>query len=302
MPTVDVRQYDDYFVIYFGTELSRVNAYTLARTLVSISDAAKAASAVVNPGHDIEIVVEALGRGSFRATARAVYRRAGNLFSSENVKAVVLSIIASYIYEQVLAPSPGIIVNVGEDEIVIEQGETRIVVPREIHDTVSQVERNPRFRQGISDAFRALEADQDIRNFAIWPDPNEPDPPVKIPRERFPSAIQQLDPLQPDVRDRIETTDLQIVRAILERSRRRWEFVWNGVRISAPVLDDHFYDRFFSNEITIAPGDVLKVRLRMKQRRDPNLSVFINDEYEVIEVLEHIPRSRQQSFSSSSGE
>jgi hypothetical protein len=42
---------------------------------------------------------------------------------------------------------------------------------------------------------------------------------------------------------------------------------------------------------------VLRVRLKIKQRRDPKVNVFVNEEYEVIEVLDHIPRMRQQRLS-----
>ena len=97
-------------------------------------------------------------------------------------------------------------------------------------------------------------------------------------------------------RDFVETTDLQITRAILERGRKRWQFVWRGVRISAPVLDDQFYDRFFARQISIAPGDSLRVNLRVRQNRDPDTGVLLNDPngYEVLQVLSHQARGWQQ--------
>ena len=72
MREVRVAQFENSFVIHFVTENRRINAYTLASTLVGLADAAKAANASVNPGHNIEIVVEALGSGSFRAKISAV--------------------------------------------------------------------------------------------------------------------------------------------------------------------------------------------------------------------------------------
>ena len=79
MPTMTVGTFEDSFVIHFGTELPRVNAYTLATTLVNRADAANAA---IYPGYDIEVVVEALGSGSFRTTVRAVHRYAPTRTSS----------------------------------------------------------------------------------------------------------------------------------------------------------------------------------------------------------------------------
>ncbi len=293
MPTVEIRHLEDSLVIHFGTDLPRVNAYTLASTLVAIADAAKAANATLNPGYEIEVVVEALGSGSFRATVRTIYREMENLFSANAARTVVLGVIANFIYAHTLAPDTQVTVNVGRDEVVIEHGDTRIVVPRGVHEALSQVEHGTEFRKGIADALRAAESDPSVRSIALCP-PTEQRPPVEIPRARFPLITQELDNVGgPDTRELEEVTDVQITRAILAKSRRRWEFIWHGVRIAAPVLDDGFYARFFAHEITIAPGDMLRVRLRIRQRREPSAGVFVNECYEVTEVMDHIPRPRQ---------
>jgi hypothetical protein len=77
---IRLEPFEDAVVIHFGTEATRINAYTLATTLISVADAAKAANAAINPGYEIEVVVEALGPGSFKATVRTIYHEAGNLF------------------------------------------------------------------------------------------------------------------------------------------------------------------------------------------------------------------------------
>ncbi len=59
MATVKIAQFEDTLVLHFETQGQRINAYTLASTLVSISDAAKAAKAAkadnvaLNPGYEI---------------------------------------------------------------------------------------------------------------------------------------------------------------------------------------------------------------------------------------------------------
>jgi hypothetical protein len=139
-----------------------------------------------------------------------------------------------------------------------------------------------------------VDEDPAITSLAISPEggPSQP-PPPEIPRERFAALPTFLADESLNERELIETTDLEILRAILERSTRRWEFVWNGMKVSAPVTDEHFYDDFFAHRITIAPGDALRVRLRIRQRRSPDLGIFMNSSYEVIEVLSHLPRAGQ---------
>lgn len=294
MPTVDIREFEDAFVIHFGGDFERINAYTLASTLVGFADAAKAANSIVNPGYEIEVVVEALGQGSFRASVRALYKGAGNLFSQENLKAVVLAVIAAFVYEHTLAPDRDVVVNLGDEEVIVEQGETRIIVPREVHDAKEEIEDSPEFRTGVGHAIRAAEDDPRISDIGFGTE-DDPKPPVEIPRERF-ALISEPLPRDDETREIEETTTVRIIRAILERSRRRWEFVWNGVRISAPVTDDAFYDDFIAHRITIAPGDALEVRLKVRQRRDPTTGIFLNDGYEVSEVRNHIPRAEQDNL------
>ena len=293
MSVIELRRFEDTVVVHFGTEGPRINAYTLAATLTNLADAAKAANAAINPGYDIEVVVEALGSGSFRATVRAVYREAANLFSGEALRAIVLSVMANFVYQHTLAPTTPIEVRVCTDEVIIEQGDTRIIVPREVHEATQLVEKSPHFLRGIHGVTRAIEADPQITSVGLSPDSKQP-PPVQIPRERFvalPAHPEQGDPL---FRELEEITDLEILRAILVRSKRRWEFSWNGVPIAAPVVDSQFYDDFFAHRITIAPGDRLRVRLRVRQKRVPDIGIYMNDTYEIAEVMKHIPRERQQ--------
>lgn len=302
MVTLAIGEFEDSIVIYFGTTRPRINAYTLASALINIADAAKAANATINPGYEIEVVVEGLTGGSFKAKVRAVYRGASNLFSKENCRAIVLGVIATFVYQNTLAPNTEVVVNVGADEVVITQGDTRIVVPREVHEATSEAAKSPRFRAGVSGALRAVEADDDVQSIGFSKDLEEPEPLIRVPRKLFALLPDTLEGGELGDRELIEITDVEILRAILERSRRRWEFVWNGMRIPAPVTDSAFYDRFFAHDITIAPGDRLRVRLKVRQRRAPDTGIYINERYEVVEVLEHVPRARQTRLPRSSGE
>lgn len=291
MATVDIARYEDTLVLHFGTEGARINAYTLATALQGIADAAKAANAIINPGYEVEIVVESFAAGSFRATLRAVLREAKNLFSAEAARNVILGVVATILYEHTLAPNKDITVQVNASEVIVVSGKDRIIVPRATYDDAKVVEQSPQFRYGISQAARAVEADPTISTFGLAPSPKE-QPPVQIPRERIAALPAYFETDSSDVRVLEEITELQILRAILERSKRRWEFVWHGLRISAPVLDSTFFDDFFAHRFTIGPGDALRVRLRVRQRRTSDIHIFINESYEVVEVLEHIPRPK----------
>jgi hypothetical protein len=298
MAIIHVQEFEESFVIHFRGDFTRINAYTLASTLVALADAARAANASINPGFDIEVLVEAFGQGSFRAKIKAVYRAAANLFSTADLKQFVLAIIAAYIAQQAFAPDQQVKVTVATDEVVIEQGDTKVVIPREVYNAVEETKHVPEFCRNIGRAFDAVERDQNVSAFGISTRVDDPTPPINIPRDRFPALSLASMVEEGETREFVETTELQIMRAILERSRRRWEFVWRGIRISAPVLDERFYQDFFAHKITIAPGDSLDVRLRVRQRKHPDSGVYVNDPngYEVLEVVKHIPRPQQPEF------
>jgi len=292
MQIINVQDFEESFVIHFGTESRRINAYTLASTLVAFADAAKSANAIVNPGYEIEVVVEALGSGSFRARIRTFYKGLQNLWSNQNVRAVVLGIIASYIYQHTLAPNQEVNVIVDESQVVIEQGEKKIIIPRTVHDALKEVEKSDKFKQDMNRTFEAVERDEEIKSFGITKKMEDEEPDFEVTRDNFPMITASVEDSRTS-RTIIEVVDLQILRAILKRSRRRWEFVWRGVQISAPVLDNHFYDKFFARRITIAPGDALRVKLKIYQNKDLDTGIYTNDKYEVLEVLEHIPSPKQ---------
>lgn len=295
METIHIQEYEKSFVIHFGCKGTKINAYTLASTLVSLADAIKSANSIVNPGYEIEVVVEAIGPGSFRAKIKTVYSKLNNLWSSENLKPIVLGVIASFVYQHTLAPDNQVNVIVNDDSVIIEQNEKKIIIPREVHDALKKVEKSDNFNSKMSKVFESVKNDEEIESFGLTQKMNDHAPSVEIKRGSYPDIISSTEDSK-DNRIVTENAKLLILRAILQRSKRKWEFVWRGVQISAPVLDDNFYDKFFAHKITIAPGDALSVRLRIYQKKDADTGIYTNDKYEVFEVDEHVPGAKQTSI------
>ena len=87
-----------------------------------------------------------------------------------------------------------------------------------------------------------------------------------------------------------------VLKAVFQRGPRKWEFVWNSIRISAPIRDDTFFHKLASREYAFAQGDVLDATLRVYQHRDEITGVFINERYEVVQVHDLIKRPRQDAL------
>jgi tRNA threonylcarbamoyladenosine modification (KEOPS) complex Pcc1 subunit len=294
MATIRIAEYEDGLVLHFETLERRINAYTLASTLVNLADAAKAANRAVNAGYEIEILVEAFGSGSFRAKINAIYRSAENLFSAESLRAVILSVIASFIYEQIHPPQEPVKIVIQKDEVIIDQGKDQIIVPRNVYDATRDAAKNPQFVDSLNEAMQAVARDPKIAGFGLVPQLSSPTPEIIIPKAVL-STFEPAATPEPIERIIYEECDLQIVKAILERTERKWEFRWHGVKISAPVIDPTFYPRFFAHKITIAPGDELNVRLAIRQVREEDSRIYTNVGYEVVQV--HVHRSKMQQIS-----
>lgn len=295
MTIVEIRREIDRFVLYFDTPKHEVNAYALASALVGLADAVREANAAVNPGHVVEVVVEALSDGSFKATVRTVYTKAKNLFSHTAVQAIIFGIISTHIYEKGIKTDAPPKITVTEDLVTIEFGKDKIIVPKNVYEAKRQLEKSERFNNAIGKIFDAAASDPDVAGIALTEDLGNQPPPLVVPREMF-AIFQTEQDIDEHTREIVEITQVEINRAIMERGRRRWEFFWRGIRIAAPILDDRFFDRFFAREITIAPGDSLHVALRIVQEKNRDTGIFVNVRYEIAEVYDHVPRLRQTAF------
>jgi len=230
-------------VLYFETPEPRLNAYAFASTIVSLADAAKAAGRTLNSAVDVEIVVEALGHGSFKARISAIVRESGLFVKQQFLSGIIIGVLSSYIYDHTLAKKDKVEVHVDDNEVVIVQGNDRIIVPRDVHDAEQLVSKNRTFVHSMDKMMSSIILDDRVTGFGISPDIDSPPPAIILPRDLL--TIRD-EPIDPGAKTRVieEDADLYIVKAIMEHSKRKWEFKWHGVNISAPIKDPNFYDDF----------------------------------------------------------
>lgn len=290
MNTIRLAEFEDGFVIHFGTEQNRINAYTLASTLAHLADAAKAANNSINPGYEIEIIVEAFASGSFKAKIKSYYHNKNNLFSSAGLKAIVLNLIASYIFLHTIQSNSKMNVIVNTTEVIIEHEGDKIIVSRHVHDHVVSLEKDHRFVQSANAIIKSVKDDDKISYLGFAQNMKDKSPQISIPRDHFEIPYTQSINDRPLTREIVDYADVQILRAVLAKSKRRWQFSMGGIPISAPILHQDFFRKFAAHEITIAPGDSLKVIMRIKQRLSPEADVYLNESYEILEVIQHIPK------------
>jgi hypothetical protein len=287
---------DEEVIFHFGGRLNEVDAYTFANTLLALADGLRAVNQQVNPDFAIEIRIDALGGGSFRARLKTFKKKLSSLFgwSATNI---VAPILVSIILHRYLGPeTPNITVK--GDVYIYNYGDDKVVVSEDVYQRQRTIKDRVAIEKQISRAFSVLEEDPSVESFGFTSDLHDEGTDVDIPRTAFPTLSQGASLIEEEDGKRIIERNGHIVirKVILEKSNRKWQFVWNGVPISAPIKDDGFYERMARREIVFAQGDALNVRLRIRQVRDIASGAWINESYEVIEVLGILEAAQQRGL------
>lgn len=297
MTTVDLRGFDDDgFVLHFGGRTNEVDALTFGNALVSLAEAIRAINHEVNPGYGLEIAIEAVGPGSFRAKLKTAKKSLRNLFSSTSAREIVIALFATFLWEKVISPDEPPRITINSDAVIIEHGSDRIIVPKEAFDHKQRVEKSPAVNRHVAKSMEVLESDPSVTSLGIVRGLRDPEPVIEFPRETFPVIRRNAVP-PPEEGHRYEDHEvvLTVHKAVFERSARKWEFVWSGFRISAPIMDQVFFDRLEGREVSIQQGDAFKAVLRVHQAFDRMSETWLNEKYEVIEMGEKISRKPDQT-------
>lgn len=289
---INFANFGDEFYLFFGVHEHSINAETLAKSLLNFTKSLKQTEAIVNCGYELEIIVEALGEGSFKVKLKQIRKSLNNVFSKKNLTTLSISILAAVIYD-LAKPDETVNIIVNTNEYIVETPNEKIILPREAEKYYEEIKTNDAINKSIEKTFDSLDNDSDIKNFEISKkDSKRRKDRIVVEQELF-QNLKSIIPKTKDERTVEKEEVLVIIKAILEKGKRKWEFLLNGNRIGAPITDDVFFDKFTAHQITIAPGDALKVKLLTTRILDSSINLYVNHKYEVVEVLEHLPKSEQ---------
>lgn len=90
-------------------------------------------------------------------------------------------------------------------------------------------------------------------------------------------------------------TALSIIKLSFE-PKLKWEFVYNGIKISALIDDSLFYAEIDARREGFKKGDVLEVDLRIQQEYDEPTRAFLNRSYTVVQVRRHVMQTAQKAL------
>lgn len=169
--------------------------------------------------------------------------------------------------------------------IINGNGNSLMIKPK----TYKIYQENQIINSAIGKSFDALNEDTAIDGFELYDDKNNKL--CSIPRDDFEVMAMQTTAREKDTRVKPEEAILTIFKVVFEKGYK-WQFYYQGNKIGASIQDDTFYNRIDNGE-KFSKGDTLIVDLDITQVFDKTIQTYINKEYSIIKIRQHIPRSEQ---------
>ncbi|MFC0240450.1 hypothetical protein [Rhodopseudomonas telluris] len=281
-------------LLYFDTKGAGLNSQTFGNALIHFDELCRAIDAVVNPNREIEVDFVRSDQGSIRAIFRVVAKDTRSLLSAP-VTMLIMPFLLGILVNRVTSDSVNIVVN--DSSYIVEYGNERVVLPKSSEIVSKRAERDPSVSQTLRNFFVSVDSDPDVKA-VDFRSPRAPDKPViPITRDKFAVLrdapdIELIDHPQ-DREVSHHKVPMTVLTAVLEKSKRKWQFLWAGQKVYADIRDDEFFEKLANHEYEFGQGDVLTVDLVVSQRLNEIVGAYENVSFHVTKVHDHARGPKQ---------
>jgi hypothetical protein len=313
-PVIDLREFQDAsFVIQFQGPAGAISAETLSDTLLGFEQALKAINSIVNPGTGVELIVDDISPGSVRIgvairnLALSGMLIVGGALAAPAAKTlgkdILVELLGNYLYDKLLGSPEVCKVDITESAYTIEGNNCKVTISREAAQFIPDVNASPKVAAGVKKAIDAAAKDPSVEAVGVT-ERSGYSPGIAIPRDQFEEVKKRIDrrrrvALQREVanvavdsiisevptkRTRPRRAHLTVIKAVLKRGTRKWQFNWQGIPVSAPIKDASFFDALESRAIALRQGDALDAEMLITQEFIAEANVWQNVSYEVVKV------------------
>lgn len=160
------------------------------------------------------------------------------------------------------------------DVVIINKENSTMIIAKEIYNISATSQTVDEYISGITKPLSEQIKSLKIEDREIG---------ITLTEEDYPS-LQATNPLfEEQVRDIEDKEAYLTVVKIVFAENRKWEFIYQGNKISAAIADSQFIQRLDS--YIFKKGTKLKCHLKIKQIYDRKIEDYINKEYTIIQVL-----------------
>ena len=265
---------------------------TLLLSQIHFSTILNEIKAEVASDADLTIKIKPLSKGSVPFDINLVVSYLENLLSHSNVDYAgsIITILTGLIGFRIwLKGKKPDLIEINDDKVTITKGDTKIVINR---DTYRIAENNEVVDKALQKGFDAIEKDESITGVDILD--NNKKPLITIPREDFSFITSKNEQFETITETETPKQERLTIFKIIFDKGYKWQFYLNGRKITATVSDDNFMERVNKGE-RFAKGDILVVDLEKHKVFDKTMDIFIEKDFKVLKVIEHIPRPREDN-------
>lgn len=263
-----------------------IDANTLVNMLVHYQAIVTEANRQLSGGsREVTLKVNALKQGSFIIDVSVVQNIVSQIFSKDTVSYVADlcgAVGGVYALYRKFKGKP-VKTEKEKEEAVSIKMENNV----NINISTINIYNQPPVRQAVSKSMETANEDPSVDGFTIKGDKGNTC--AQFERNEFKDYIYDGFDTEDDIpNEKVidEDTTLVIVGLNFEPGAR-WQFMYNGFKISMIVKDDALMQKINEGE-RFGKGDAIKVKLRRIQRYNKNYRTYENKSYKIIEFYEHI--------------
>ncbi len=235
----------------------------------------------------LHIHINRAERGSFIVELQAVLSvidQIKQIFGVDNIKDLLLITFALLLIKRHLrGEPPSKVEENGKSVVIYNVNGNYITVPVEAYRLAIKSESIDRLMEEI---VEPLAEEPGVKGIEISTGEDER---LTFDREEFGYLMEDNPLLAEDIQTITKTNQLLVIVKVVFEPNRKWEFVYEGNKISAYLKDKEFFVKIDKGE-RFGKGDKLLVDLEIKQVLDKELGVYLNEDYTIIKVHNHIPR------------
>jgi hypothetical protein len=286
------------FTLRFGGEENEINAATYGVVLVNTVALLEETNKELNTGAHLEIKVKSERKGSFLVDLgiepAAIAAVAIPLMTKENLLAVKnagseIIKTATTVYnwwKKFRSEKPKEIKEQGENVIVIYGDNNTVNFDKSVSNLLF---KNKKSRDAIANTFATLNKDENVTDFSILDEKQEPL--LLVERQEFNDLSKKVEGLQPKTKKEVITANLIVTRQSFEEGKKS-DFLYKGFPLTASITDSSFWKAVDDGD-RFGKGDILITELEIEQEFNKAYNAYENRGYIITKVIEHLPRQEQ---------
>jgi len=288
-------------ITYDGKE-AEIDARTLIQSLDSVQNIVRELSYAESLAEQFTLKVRANRPGSFvvdLVISPEFIETAKSLFSGDNYKiaGAIIGLLAGILeLRKHLKKEPPKSVTQNKSSVTVENSKGENITVN--NNTYNYYVNNHNIQANLDRNYTSLASDNTISSFKLTDENSEQL--FNATRDDFPDMVigKRIDP--EENRYLPERVILNIVKPSFERGYK-WKFIYRGVHIGATVEDEEFLNKVDQRTVRFAKGDLMDVDLQILQEYDKSLSTYVNKNYVVQRVHNHMTHNPQSGFGFNEG-